>query len=140
MTTVTATVKKMSGSINYGYGIVFCFKDSNNFYRLLINEAGYYSLYALVGGNSSAVIPWSTTPSANLTNGFGVDNVISVTQQSPGNFSLNFNGNQETLFSDSNFIGGTSGFAASIDVQSNENFPNIPVDVRFKFSLPVVYP
>ena len=30
MTTVTATVKKMSGSSVDGFGIVFCYQDENN--------------------------------------------------------------------------------------------------------------
>jgi hypothetical protein len=140
MTTVTAAVMKQSGSLYFGYGIVFCYQDNNNFYRLLINAAGQYSVYARIGGNFTVIVPWTTTPSIYLNSGFGVENLISVTQQSPNNFSVNFNGKQETLFSDSNFIGGTAGFAAGIDTQSNENFPITPEDIRFKFSLPVFYP
>jgi hypothetical protein len=140
MTTVTATVKKLSGSLYSGYGIVFCHQDSNNYYRLLIDAAGQYSVSAIVGGTHSAIIPWTTAPSIHLNSGVGVANVISVIQQSPNNFSVNFNGTQEAIFSDANFTGGKSGFLASVDVQTGENFPNTPEDIRFRLSLPVAYP
>ena len=138
MTTVTATVKKQSGSLFGGYGIVFCYQDVNNFYRLLIDAAGHYNVYSKVSGTYSAIIPW--TPSTHLNNGVGVENVISVTQQSPNNFIVNFNGVQETLFGDGNFTGGKAGFCAYIDDQADENFPNTPADIRFKLTAPVAYP
>lgn len=138
MTTVTATVKKQSGSLNGGYGIIFCYQDSNNFYRLLIDADGHYSVIARTGGVYSVIIPW--TSSQHLSSGVGVDNVISVHQLSPNNFSVNFNGTQEVLFNDANFTGGKAGFSASVNVQANENFPNTPEDLRFKLSSPAVYP
>src|SRR6185369_11417378 len=39
MDTVTAVVKKQSGSLYGGYGIIFCYRDPNNHYRLLIDAA-----------------------------------------------------------------------------------------------------
>lgn len=138
MTTVTATVKKQSGNADSGYGIVFCSLDSTNLYRLLIVTTGYYMVSAKVGGTYSTIIPW--TASANLNSGFGVENVISVVQQSPYYFIILFNGTQETTFSDGNFSGGRAGFSAFITSQANENFPYTPEDVRFKLSLPVTYP
>jgi hypothetical protein len=140
MTTVTATVKKQSGSLYSGYGIVFCHQDSNNYYRLLIDAAGQYSIVSIVAGTHYAIIPWTTAPSVHLNSGVGVANVISVTQQSPNNFSVNFNGTQEANFSDGNFTGGKAGFFASVDVQTGENFPDTPEDVRFQLSSPVAYP
>jgi hypothetical protein len=140
MSTVTATVMKQSGCLYSGYGIVFCYQDNNNFYRLLIDADGQYSVYAKVGGTYSAIIPWTTTPSEHLNSGVGVANVIGVTQQSPGNFLVNFNGTQETLFSDGSFTGGKVGFYAYIDDQTGENFPYTPEDIRFKLSSPVAYP
>lgn len=139
MTTVTATAMKTSGCLNGGYGIVFCYHDSNNFYRLLIDATGQYSVYARVGGTYSVIVPWAPAHTALLYSGVGVTNVISVTQQSPNNFSVIFNGTHETTFSDGNFTGGTAGFSVGIN-QTGENFPNTPVDVRFKLSSPVSYP
>jgi C-terminal processing protease CtpA/Prc len=140
MTTVTATVKKQSGSLYGGFGIVFCYQDSNNFYHLLIDSAGHYSVYTKVAGTYYAIIPWTTVSSAHLNSGFGVENVISVVQQSPNSFSVIFNGIQEVVFSAGNFTGGVAGFCASVADQAGENFPAVPEDIRFKLSSPIVYP
>ncbi len=138
MSTVTATVIKQSGSLRGGYGIIFCYQDNNNFYRLLIDAAGQYSVYSRVTGTYNVIIPWSD--SAHLNSGVGVANEISVTQVSSNNFSVKFNGTQEALFSDGNFSGGKAGFSAYVETQADENFPNTPEDIRFKLSLPVAYP
>lgn len=139
MATVTATVKKMSGSLSSGYGVIFCYQDNNNFYRLLITTGGYYCVYEKVGGTYNTIIPWTSIPSPHLNNGVGVENVISVAQPTLNNFSIYFNGSFETSFSDSNFSGGKSGFTMSVS-PTTENFPYTPEDVRFKMSSPVTYP
>jgi len=139
MTTVTASVVKQSGSPTCGYGIVFCYQDSNNFYRLLIDANGYYCVYAKVAGVYTAIIPWTQAHTALLNSGFGVPNEITVTQQSPNNFSISFNGTQETAFSDQNFTGGTAGFCMGISA-TTESFPTTPEDARFRLTSPVVYP
>lgn len=138
MSTVTAAVKKQSGNAGSGYGIVFCYQDNNNFYRILIETSGHYLVSARVGGTYSTIIPW--TASANLNSGFGAENSISVTQLSAHYFAINFNGTQETTFSDGNFTGGRSGFYSYISDQTHENFPYTPSDARFKMSSPVTYP
>ena len=140
MDTVTAVVKKQSGSLYGGYGIVFCYGDFNNYYRLLIIAAGQYSVYAKINGVDTAIIPWTINASPNLNTGVGVENVISVRQVTSGNFAIYFNGVQETTFNDMTFSGGTAGFAAYIYTQAYENFPYTPVDVRFKLTSPVTYP
>jgi hypothetical protein len=137
-TTVTATVKKESGAYNYGYGIVFGYQDSNNFYRLLIDTVGHYTLSVKLAGIYVLLIPWSAPTTATINPGFDVANVISVTQQTPHNFTISFNGVQETQFTDGNFSGGVDGFYASMS--PTENFPAAPVDVRFKLTSPVNYP
>jgi hypothetical protein len=139
MTTVTATVVKQSGSPTSGYGILFCYQDTNNFYRLLIDANGGYCVYAKVGGTYTAIIPWTQAGTALLNSGFGVANEITVTQQSLNNFSISFNGTQETAFGDANFTGGRSGFCICISPTS-ESFPAIPEDARFKLTSPVGYP
>jgi hypothetical protein len=138
LTTVAATVKKQSGSVNGGYGIIFCYLDNSNYYRLLIDANAHYSVVAKVGGVYSGILAWATAQ--HLKSGLGVENVIGVSQLSPGLFAINFNGAQETTFTNPNFSGGRSGFIAGVNVQASENFPNTPEDVRFKLSLPLAYP
>jgi hypothetical protein len=140
MDTVTAVVKKQSGSLYGGYGIIFCYGDSNNYYRLLIDAAGQYSVYAKINGVDTAIIPWTVTTSPNLKTGVGVENVISVLQITLSNFAIYFNGVQESSFNDTTFSGGTVGFAAYVNTKDLENFPYTAVDVRFKLTSPLAYP
>lgn len=136
MSTVTARIKKMSGSSHFG--IIFRRQDENNFYMLstLVNRS--YAVYARVGGAFSMIIPWTT--SSNLNPGYGIENLVSVEETSLHNFSIYFNGTFITSFTDSNFTGGENGFYASAADQSHEYFPGLPVDVRFRMSSPVSFP
>lgn len=138
--TVTAVVKKQSGSLYGGYGIVFCYKDSNNFYRLLIDAVGQYSVYSRINGVDTPIIPWKLAASPNLKTGLGIENVVSVRQVSQSNFVVYFNGVEEATFIDATFSGGTAGFAVYVETMDLENFPYTAVDVRLKLSLPVAYP
>jgi hypothetical protein len=139
MTTVTASVVKTSGYAGAGSGIIFCYQGTNDFYRLLIDPLGHYTLASKVGGTYTTLIPWSSPQSSVIHNGYGVENVISVTQVSPNNFSISFNGMHETDFTESHFTGGEAGFYISIS-STHENFPAIPEDVRFKLASPAIYP
>ena len=139
MSTVTVIVDKQSGASSAGYGLIFCHQDTNNFYRLLIDANGHYSVYSNVAGIYNPIIAWTAPQTSVIKSGFGVANVITVTQTSPHSFAISFNGKQEAQFADQNFSGGRSGFCAFVSY-TYENFPGTPEDVRFKMSAPVAYP
>lgn len=140
MSTVTADLEKVSGAPGAGFGIIFCYQDSNNFYRVLIDAYGHYTVATKVAGTYTTLVPWGPPYGARLNSGNGVQNEISVTETSPHNFTVSFNGVQETQFSDANFTGGKAGFYAAVSTSSNENFPGVSEDIRFKMLAPVVYP
>ncbi len=129
MTSVLTKVKKISGNADYGFGIIFCYQDSDNFYRLLIDTRGYYSVYEKVNGVYGALIDWSF--SDNLYTGYNTVNIIKV-EHSSDTFTIYFNDIQENYFIDLSFASGDTGFFASTGKYYEERFPNIPVDVRFK--------
>lgn len=139
MTSMAANVEKKSGSANTGYGVIFCYQDSSNFYRVYITVGGYYSVSARVAGTYTQLIPWTSPQHATIYTGFGVPNAISVTQVSPNNFAIGFNGVQEIVLTDSSFTGGKSGFAVSVS-PTYESFPAVPEDVRCKLVAPVQFP
>ncbi|MCX7031112.1 MAG: hypothetical protein NTU62_13480, partial [Spirochaetes bacterium] len=138
MTTVTATVKKVSGAGQVGFGIVYCYEDENNHYRLLITTGGYYQVGEMVGGTFTALVSW--TASADLNTGLGAMNDISITRDVGGNFTVTFNGQYITDFTNGNFPGGQAGPCIGIGSSSLEQFPSIPEDARFKMLAPAVYP
>jgi hypothetical protein len=143
MSTVTVIAKKMSGAINYGFGMVFCVSsDFNSLYRVLITADGWYQVTKKVSGTYPepvlAIVPWVTSPLINT--GYGAENEISVTQTSTHNFALSINGNLANTFGDPDFTGGTAGFYASIGTSGAEDFPDTPVDVRFQMTSPASVP
>ncbi len=140
MSSVEIQVKKVTGSSNNSHGILFCYQDDNNFYRIGITVNGYYTitkkvsgiLYYNVGGSS-----WSTTDpsswpiSSHLNTGFDITNNIKIINNGSGNFDVYFNDIYETSFTDTTFTGGYNGYYDNVGTVSQENFPT-PEDVRVK--------
>jgi hypothetical protein len=131
-------VKKKSGHNGYGFGILFCVDDSDSsnagFYRFFISVDGTYSITKYVGKNQVAVpISWKFSPF--LKTGYNVYNKIRVTRIDNGSFAkfyITFNDNLAATFDDDNPINGNKiGLLASVNIMVKEQFPYIPVDVRF---------
>jgi hypothetical protein len=139
MISVEMQVKKMLGYYHAGYGIMFCYQDTNNFYRVVITVDGFYLISKKVAGtyyNNTGGGSWTTTnpswpASTNMVTGFGNANKIKVVNTGGGNFDLYFNGVYETSFSDATFTGGYNGYYVGIGSENHESFPT-PMDVRVK--------
>ena len=138
---VEAQVKKISGNPNYGYGIIFCLQEQEDrqFYGVLIDTTGYY-LYLKAAGDTwtydlAGEQKWYH--SANLSTGYNTINTIKVVPSSekPSTFIVYFNGKEGIEFTDSSdsaYSGGKFGFIATVGDAKEEDFPNKPVDIRFK--------
>lgn len=148
MSTVVTQVKKVSGNSMFGFGILFCIQDTSseihNYYRLLIYTDGYYQLSKMVNDTFS-IIPDSNNPVWDLQDyvfcqslniGYNANNTIMVVQIEPGSFEIYFNSDKAATFSDNSYTGGMYGFYTAVGLPSEENFPNTPVDVRFKQQIP----
>jgi hypothetical protein len=128
---VETQVKKISGSSGMGYGVIFCFQDSNNFFMLAIDTHQNYMIGKVVAGALTGIVDWSL--SSNLNPGYDIINKVKVQKTGTHTFTFYFNDQQEDTFTDSNtpfFTGGKYGVVVSIS--PNEDFPDTPVDVRFK--------
>lgn len=135
MTTVEVNVKKISGYQHQSYGIIFCRLDSNNYNYLLITINGVYYVGEIVGGTDYEIINWTST--GNLATGLSTDNNIEITYtQATNTFSISFNGFATASFGATR-SGGKSGYFASVGDGTDENFPDTPVDIRFKRVLPL---
>lgn len=140
-----AAIAKDSGLSGYMYGIYFCYSDPSHFYRLLINPVGHCELF-MCNGNSygwwdfaaKAWVPASGKNNncypeiPNLLQGFGVENVVKVIADGSGNFDLFFNGIKSESFFDQSFAGGAYGFMSYVGTVKDEDFPEIPVNIRYK--------
>ena len=145
MGTVTAEVKKVSGNSIYGYGILFCIQTSpdeyiHNYYQLTIFIDGTYNLIKVVDDKATSIIPIipvegeypNYVSSINLNKEYDKINTISVTRNTDETFTISFNGHTEDTFTDSSFQSGMYGFHLAVGESYEENFPNTPVDVRFR--------
>ncbi|HEX3044903.1 MAG TPA: hypothetical protein VHY08_09110 [Bacillota bacterium] len=147
-------IKKESGYVDYGYGIIFCAQyngDITGCYRLLITTDGYYSLVKMTADGYS-VIPDTNNPTPQedyfwaqctaLNQGYGVINRVKIVRSLDINsqvvFTVYFNDlvTPAFTFTDDTYPGGYIGFYASVGEAYEESFPGTPVDVRFKLNTP----
>ncbi len=74
--TIEAKIKKVSGILNNGYGIIFGRKDSDNQYQFEISGNGSYRYDREVDGKVTAVKGW--TKSSYINKGNGVYNTLTL--------------------------------------------------------------
>ena len=135
-------VKKISGSDGYGFGMLFCIDDTDSsnvsFYRFFITINGRFVIQKRTGSNVWAAAPVSWKNSSSIITKYGVYNKLRVERTDMGesaSFRVLINGVQVAAFNDDNPINGKKiGMAVSIDTIAIEQFPHIPVDVRFDYA------
>ena len=139
---------KVSGESAYGYGLVFGLQEDTdpadglddtgyNFYIILINTEGSYFLGQVINKNCEYITEnWYSH--ASLLRGKNISNTIRVVQTSGAGedpaFDIYFNGSTDPIEfvdnEDPKFYGGKCGYITTLS--PNENFPFVPVDVRFE--------
>ncbi len=135
--------KKISGYAYGSYGIVFSYYDSNNFFVLLITTQGSYAIYQIYAGDPYELQGW--TSSGYLYTGYNTINTLkTIYYYNLGGYDyqdLYLNGNNiGSIYNSPGTLDGYVGFFASVTGSSYENFPSVPVDVRFKMTSPVIVP
>ena len=132
--------KKISGNDDYGYGMLFCLNERRNsdasYYRFFINVNGRYTVQKNVGGVwAASPVSWRDSPF--LEKGFGVYNTLRIERTDNFNgvyFRVIINGNFVASFFDDDPINGIYfAPAISINIMEREQFPHIPVDIRFRY-------
>lgn len=143
ITEIEFEVKKDSGYASGDYGVIFGYKNDNNYYLLSIDTLGKYSVKKRVNGSLYTLRDWNDDLSTNLNTGYGVLNSILIKRNtSLHTYEIYFNSDTsyEISISDSTFISGGVGFFVYIGSMQAENFPSEPVDVSFRLTVPAVYP
>jgi hypothetical protein len=114
--------------------------DADYFYRILITVNGTYQVMKVFNARTSNdqvyFIPnikegaWPL--SANLITGYDKWNTTEVKKTDNTTFAIRFNDQYETTFTDADPLSGTQiGYYVHVANEENENFPDVPVDVRF---------
>ena len=124
--------KKMSGSREEGYGIIFgaSNKDNYEFYLLAINTIGKYVVWKHTQKDGYKLIKdWAISEKINT--GFNAANTLKAIKDKT-TFTVFINGSQVFQFKDSTIKGDRLAYWVEIGSENNELFPNTPVDIRFR--------
>jgi|GEM_PF-6891037 uncharacterized caspase-like protein len=143
---ITVQVKKVSGSIGEGFGIVFFEHEANqkaiSFYRFMISANGQYRFQKCVDGEITNLVRWST--SSAIICGYDKVNTLSVWQPDVGKISASINGTTvvdalpDASFSDGLLLCYASSASATSSIP--DNYPGTPEDIRYKVISPFSYP
>jgi hypothetical protein len=131
-TDLSCDLSKLSGHGKGTYGVIFSAVDSNNCLMLLIDTTRNYAVVKITDGALTYLKEWTET--VNLFAGFNQHNRVRVQNRAGGNYKVYFNDIEETDIIDNKapvFGWGKRGFTAS--VYGGEDFPDHPVDVRFRY-------
>lgn len=101
---IKATIMHRSGIENFGYGIVWGYKDADNTSSFLIAADGHYKVMKTVSGTTTDLIAW--TKSSAINQGNNVYNVLRI-EKTGSNYLFYINGTYLTevsyeYFSDQN--------------------------------------
>ena len=127
-----AELKKMSGSLNYVYGMMFALQDFDNYYRVDITTSKFYRILKRSGGADEVLKDFEITDL--LYSGLNKINTIKAITSAAG-FTVFFNGHEVFNSDDTSIAGEKIGYYASVGKESDEGFPNTPVDLRFRQKL-----
>jgi hypothetical protein len=127
---------KFSGKNSAGYGVILGYRDDEFFgktmLQILINSQKAYTIMEIVENTVTYIVPWNE--SAFLNEGYNQRNVLRITYNSTQReYQLFINSELETSFRDDTapfHTYGQQGYVVVISPQ--ENFPAIPVEVRFE--------
>jgi hypothetical protein len=136
---------KISGNSDYGYGMIFCVVTEGGYatayYRLLITTDQAYQVVkeTNIGQDSFTrkfLMPESSGDSwpetGRLISGYNKNNVMEIRKTNATTFAIYFNDYLVNSFTDTEPLSGTRvGYYAGIGTAKDENFPDVPVDIRF---------
>jgi hypothetical protein len=123
--------KKVSGYGSQWYGMIFGASNSTNnkYCRILITINGSYYIDKIDDGKMTIIKDLEN--SDKLYTGYDKTNNIKVTK-SGTTYTVFLNTNQVFQFNDTSITGNKIGYYVSVGSETNESFPNTPVDVRFR--------
>jgi hypothetical protein len=133
-TTYEIECKKISGHREYAYGMIFAADNSSltEFYCVRISANGGYGVW-MKNGNAQQTAIKGWTKANELRTGYNTTNRIKVTV-SGTEYKVYLNDAEVCQISTTAVVpfGTRIGYYVSVGDDTEESFPNVPVDVRFK--------
>lgn len=113
-------IAKEKGQENFGFGVVYNYRDDNNFTRLLIDVQGNVSVMTKADGMEYMILGWTYMPS--LVQGLGAVNKVRIVQENDALVNIFIN-DQLSVFMNNGapLVGSVGAFVAVGDKDRNAN-------------------
>ena len=125
-------IKKVSGHPNVAFGMLFGMSNTsiNEYYQVNISTIGGFCVIKRINDVYTTIQDWEVT--GRLNTGLNQSNIIKVTRTLPDEYKIFLNGFQVFQFNDDDITGNRMSPIVYVGSNTQESFPNTPVDVRFK--------
>lgn len=123
LTSLSIEVRRESGLSTCG--LLFAYRDIENFYMLELSADKSYRLWKMASGSYTPLTDWVST--SYLTS---KQDLIKISFDGTKIYSIYFNSSPAITFEDGSFNGG--GLHYFVDVSEKESFPGRPLRVLFK--------
>lgn len=123
LTSFTVEVRRQSGVSNCG--LLFAYRDIENFYMLELAADRRYRIWKMASGSYTPLTGWVSTP--HLTSKI---DLVKISFDGIKLYSIYLNSSPVITFEDGRFDGGALHYF--VDVGENESFPAQPLQVLFK--------
>ena len=122
---------KVGGDSSAGFGMIFCHGTEESMLTAMIRTDGFFQVAEVAGGTYKPMADWNSHSA--IRTGFGQRNTLRVTRDDLGQFAFYVNDQKIYEFTDDEepvHSGGRQGYL--VVVSPREDFPKVPVDVRFR--------
>lgn len=133
---VKGNLRILSGSSN-GKGLCVFYQDVSNYYTTIISSSGQYKMYKKTAGVGSTIKDWTTSSAIDTAS--GALNIIEYRPSATLN-TYDVYINDTFVYSFTYDSGATGKIAFLASVSSTENFPSVPVEVKFSLTSPITAP
>ncbi|MFW6213782.1 MAG: hypothetical protein ACOC8L_12850 [Spirochaetota bacterium] len=131
-------IVKKSGRSDTLLGMVFNHVDYKSDYEFLVTIDGYWSLYKTENLSRTAIA--SGTLPASVSHDYGQPMTLNASYPGDGSLTLRVNGVQVHKI-DTGFVTFNGyGTGGTFSISDNENFPDEPVEIRFRITKPIAAP
>jgi len=124
--------KKMSGHQNIAYGMLFGASETipGQYYEFWITCSGYFRINERNILETTTLVNWTETD--KLLTGYNQLNTLRI-ENSGLNYSAYINDSRVAQFSNPAVFGKLTGLIVFIGLETDEEFPENPVEVRYRF-------
>lgn len=103
---IETKIKQVKGTVNFGYGLIFGMRDTENFYVFEVTSNSYFSIYYYSKGEKRKLVEWTKTDALST---MGTYNDLRLAHES-GMFNFYINNQRIASLRPRKFFGNRFGF------------------------------